>query len=267
MSAALNNMAATNVGTIRFTVIIPAYNAAATIARTIRSVLAQSYKPYEIIVADDASSDATVEIVTREFATDVRLIKNTVNKGSSASRNLAMDVATGDYIAFVDADDYWHEHKLHILNEVLSKNKNIALIYHPYTQEDISTKDFSRLPELKTLPFATLLLYNRIATSCATIKNEPSFRFEPDMRYTEDYDLWLRIGYKRTLYFIDYPLTRIFRPFTSPGGISGNKWKMRKGEMKAQLRLLRLNPLFLFLLPLLFLLSLSKHVYKAAKTS
>ncbi len=247
-----------------FSVIIPAYNAANTIARTIRSVLAQTYAPLEIIVVDDASSDDTVKIVENEFAATVRIIKNKENKGSSVSRNLAMDIAAGNYIAFVDADDYWHKDKLSIINTVICSHNDIALLYHPYTQEDIAVKDFPQSPELRTLPFAALLLYNRIATSCAIIKNDPEFRFEPTMRYTEDYDLWLRIGYKHKLYCINYPLTQIFRPFTSQGGLSGNRWKMRKGEMHAQLRLLQLNPLFVFMLPFLLLLSIAKHIYKQA---
>ena len=82
------------------------------------------------------------------------------------------------------------------------------------------------------------------------------------MRYSEDYDLWLRIGYKYKLYFINIPLTQIFRPINSAGGVSANKWKMRKGEMRAYGRLLKLNPFFLPLMPVLLLSSIGKHIYK-----
>src|SRR6185312_8142801 len=91
---------------------------------------------------------------------------------------------------------------------------------------------------------------------------DPAFRFEPTMRYTEDNDLCVRIGYKYKIYFINIPLTRIFRKFTSSGGISENTWKMRTGEMRAYRRLLKLNPLFLPLLPFLFLSSIGRHFYK-----
>ena len=112
------------------------------------------------------------------------------------------------------------------------------------------------------MPLVKLLPGNFIATSCITVKNLPTIRFEDSMRYMEDFDLCLRVGYKYKLYFIKIPLTQIFRPFTSQGGISANKWKMRKGEMKAYRRLVKLNPLFIGLLPFLLLGSLGKHIAK-----
>lgn len=250
---------------IKFSVIIPTYNAGQTVSRAIESVLAQSYPDYEIIVVDDASKDNTCELLESKYSGQIRLIKKVINSGSSVARNAGMDVATGDYIAFLDADDIWHKDKLALINTILAANPVITLFYHPYTQEQITDK---RLPEnivVYKLPFIKLLPANVIATSCAVIRNNPSFRFDPAMRYTEDYDLWLRLGYKYKLYFINIPLTQIFRPFTSEGGISSNRWKMRKGEMRAYRKLVRLNPLFLFLLPFLLISSIVKHLVKNAK--
>ena len=251
---------------IKFSIIIPAYNAEQTISRAIESVLAQSYGNYEIIVVDDASNDKTCALLEGKYADKIRLIQKVSNAGSSVARNTGMDIATGDYIAFLDADDIWHMDKLMLTQTILAANPGISLFYHPYTQEQIEDK---RLPEniiVYRLPFIKLLPANIIATSCAVIRNDPSFRFDPAMRYTEDYDLWLRIGYKYKLYFIGVPLTRIFRPFTSAGGISANKWKMRKGEMRAYRKLAGLNPLFIFLLPFLLLSSIGKHIIKKAKS-
>ena len=247
---------------IKFSVIIPAYNAEQTISRAIESVLAQSYQHFELIVVDDASKDSTCEILENKYIGRLQLIKKVANSGSSVARNSGMDAATGDYIAFLDADDVWHKDKLALLNTILSANPFIHLFYHPYTQEQITDK---RLPEqivVYKLPFLKLLPGNIIATSCAVMLNDPKFRFDPEMRYTEDYDLWLRIGYKYKLYFTSIPLTQIFRPFTSAGGISSNRWKMRKGEMRAYRKLVRLNPLFLLMLPVLLISSLGKHLYK-----
>ncbi len=250
---------------LKFSVIIPVYNAGKTITRALDSVLCQSYPAHEIIVIDDASTDDTGSMIQDKYGDKVQLIQKVINSGGSVARNSGMDIATGDYIAFLDADDTWHRDKLMLVNTILEANSGIKLFYHPYTQEDISGK---RLPEHITvykLPFIKLLPANLIATSCAIIKNDPSFRFEPSMRYTEDYDLWLRIGYKHKLYFIDIPLTRVFRPFTSKGGVSERKWKMRRGEMKAYRRLTKLNPLFIFLLPFLLLSSIGKHLVKLVR--
>lgn len=247
---------------ILFSVVIPTYNAAATIVRTIDSVFAQSYQPQEIIVVDDASTDNTCALITSTYADRVKIIQKINNGGSSIARNTGMDAAKGNYIAFLDADDVWHKDKLMLMNTILQSKPGIVLFYHPYTQTNILDK---RLPEdimVYQLPFIKLLPSNPIATSCIVVKNDPSFRFEPTMRYTEDYDFSMRIGYKHKIFFIDIPLTQIFRKFTSAGGISANTWKMRKGEIRAYRRLVRLNPLFIFLLPFLVISSIGKHLYK-----
>jgi glycosyltransferase involved in cell wall biosynthesis len=169
-------------------------------------VLAQSWPAYEIIVVDDASKDATVEILNSQFSDKITLIQKITNTGGSATRNSGMDVATGDYIAFLDADDVWHKDKLAVINAILSENRHIRLLYHPYTQEPLD-KPLQQNIVLYKLPFVKLLPANVIATSCAVISNDPSFRFDPEMRYTEDFDLWLRIGFKHKIYFITIPLT------------------------------------------------------------
>ncbi len=247
---------------IKFSVIIPVYNGAATIERAIDSVLAQSYAPVEIIVVDDASKDNTAEIVQGKYSGEVQFIQKINNSGSSAARNKGMDVATGDYIAFLDADDVWHKDKLMLMNTILLSKPDITLFYHPYTQENIVDKALPEDIVVYKFPFVKLLPSNPIATSCVVIKNNPAFRFETTMRYMEDLDLCLQVGYKYKIYMINIPLTQIFRPFTSEGGISGNKWKMRRGEMKAYRRLLKLNPLFIGLLPFLWLSSIGKHIVK-----
>jgi teichuronic acid biosynthesis glycosyltransferase TuaG len=248
----------------KFSVVIPTYNAEQTIARALDSVLGQSYPAHEIIVTDDASTDKTMAALGA-YGDRVKVIQKIANSGGSVARNTGMAAASGDYIAFLDADDVWHRDKLALVNTILSSNRHIRLFYHPYTQENILAKKLPEQIGLFKLPFVKLLPANVIATSCAVISNDPSFRFDPSMRYTEDYDLWLRIGYKYKIYFVNIPLTQVFRPFTSKGGVSEKRWKMRRGEMKAYRHLLSLNPLFAFLLPFLWLSSVGKYLYKLVR--
>jgi glycosyltransferase involved in cell wall biosynthesis len=90
----------------RFSVIIPLYNKEAEVERTIRSVLAQSYPPLEIVVVDDGSTDRSAQIVEAVGSPLVRLIRQP-NAGETAARNRAMTEAQGDYFALIDADDEW----------------------------------------------------------------------------------------------------------------------------------------------------------------
>lgn len=89
-----------------FSVIIPLYNKEAEIERTVRSVLAQTLQPTEIVIVDDGSTDRSAEIVESIQSPLIKLIRQT-NAGECAARNCAMAEATGDYYALVDADDAW----------------------------------------------------------------------------------------------------------------------------------------------------------------
>lgn len=93
-------------------VVIPAYNAAATIQEAIASARAQSLRPIEIIVIDDASTDETLSRVAEVAGPDLIVIRNAQNAGGAVSRNRGIECARGDVIAFLDADDLWSPHKL-----------------------------------------------------------------------------------------------------------------------------------------------------------
>jgi glycosyltransferase involved in cell wall biosynthesis len=96
------------------TVVVPAYNAAATIGETLRSVCAQTHQALEIIVVDDGSADATAQIVERHMQADARikLLRQATNTGVAAARNAAIAAGKGELVAPIDADDVWHPLKI-----------------------------------------------------------------------------------------------------------------------------------------------------------
>jgi hypothetical protein len=97
-------------------VIMPAYNAAATISRSIDSVLAQSRGALELIIVDDCSSDDTAALIAGYARADARVrpYRMPANAGVAAARNVGIAMAGGDFVAFLDSDDWWHPRKLEL---------------------------------------------------------------------------------------------------------------------------------------------------------
>ncbi|EEX3117077.1 glycosyltransferase family 2 protein, partial [Escherichia coli] len=91
------------------TVVMPAYNSSLFIEQAILSVLKQTYTKFELIVCDDSSTDNTMDIIERFSQLDprVRVIKNKFFKGAAGARNSCLEMAKGEYICFLDSDDYW----------------------------------------------------------------------------------------------------------------------------------------------------------------
>ena len=111
-------------------VVVPAYNAARTVAETLESILAQSLPPREVVVVDDGSRDGTLEVL-RTFTDRVR-VKTQPNSGVSATRNRGVEEAAGEWIAFCDADDVWHPDKLRVVAAVAASHPDVELLFHDF---------------------------------------------------------------------------------------------------------------------------------------
>lgn len=121
--------------TPQISVIIPAYRAEKYIAEAIESALNQTLKPIEVIVVDDGSPDKLSEIA-KKYEPKVRLFKKE-NEGIPKTRNFGLQKATGNLIAFLDADDYWPETHLEFLYSKLEEDENTAMVFG-FTQEFMS---------------------------------------------------------------------------------------------------------------------------------
>ncbi len=115
----------------RFSVIIPAYNSTQTLARAIDSVLAQTWPAHEIIVVDDASSDGTGE-VAKAYGTQIRYLRREHNAGVSAARNYGVEQATGDWLAFLDADDWYFADRLKLHAEWIVEDPQLDFLTGDY---------------------------------------------------------------------------------------------------------------------------------------
>jgi glycosyltransferase involved in cell wall biosynthesis len=118
----------------RFSVIIPAYNSAATLARAIESVRAQTWPVHEIIVVDDGSSDDTAN-VAESFGDAVKLIHQP-NSGVAAARNAGARAATGDWLAFLDADDWYAPDRIRLHAEWIAEDNTLDFLTGDYEYRD-----------------------------------------------------------------------------------------------------------------------------------
>ena len=117
-------------GAPAFSVVIPAYNGAATIERAIRSVLEQTHAPREIIVVDDGSTDATATVVAR-FGAAIRYLHQ-ANAGVSAARNAGARHATADWLAFLDADDWYYPDRLRWHAQWIARDPSLDFLTGDY---------------------------------------------------------------------------------------------------------------------------------------
>ena len=251
---------------MRFSAVIPARNAPNLSAAT-DSCLNQGLKPHEIIVVDDASIEHPVESLRERYEAEcdsglLKIITLSTNRGPSAARNTGWDAATGDFVAFLDADDRWNEGKLSIVDSWLTENPDIDWLAHGCAVGPTEPEKVIAAPA--KLSLRRLLVSNPGQTSSVVLRRSIPQRFDERMRHSEDYDLWLRIAAAgHGCYFSPASLTALGRPQLTAGGLSENRRAMRSGEMLAFLHLVAARPVMAPLLPFLLAWSLLKHFRKA----
>jgi hypothetical protein len=194
-------------------VVIAAYNEAETIRDALRSVLAQTVPPAEIVVVDDGSTDDTARIVVREFP-GCRLIAQ-ANAGPAAARNRGIAASTGAWVAFLDADDAWAPRKL----EWQLRSAAVEPTVDVWCGEAARVNaDGGPIPEsspepgggeVRPIPLREFLDHNPVATSTVLIRRralEALGGFDERFRGPEDYDLWLRAAARFRIGFLAAPL-------------------------------------------------------------
>lgn len=203
---------------ITVSVVIPAYNVEKYIKRAIDSVLHQTRAVDEIIVVDDGSTDRTVSLV-REYGERISLFSQT-NAGPSAARNFGISKSSGDYLAFLDADDVWLPEKIQLQLEAIKKQPEYPWCFTNLKVHNcndgkekihIDPETVARLVSHDTVSAFTLLKNGiDICPSVLLIKRDVLLDagcFETALRYGEDIDLYLKTAYRHEKFlFIDIPL-------------------------------------------------------------
>ena len=196
-------------------IIIPMYNASITIERALRSVIAQTYRPLEILVIDDGSIDGSVEIVESLGFQDLRLIKLGRQSGVAHARNVGIGFATGTFIAFLDADDEWLPDKTQRQIDILAISSDMSLLacharYGTCIPNRPHILNQGREPVTGRNAWKTLLAYSFVATSCVMTKKTALLKagqFNESLPVAEDQDLWIRLGKEGTVGFVNREMT------------------------------------------------------------
>ena len=180
---------------VKVSVIVPCYNSQGTIFRAINSVLTGSVLPFEILIYDDNSNDKTIETIEENFSSNclVKLFRGFENKGAGFARSDLLRRANGNFIAFLDSDDWWYYDKLEKqIQRILTDNCDIVTCgYHVFDENNRLIG--KRTPILK-VNFFTLHLTNWLPTSMTIFrKNLLQAHEMPSIRTRQDYAFWLKI--------------------------------------------------------------------------
>ncbi len=222
-------------------VVVPCYRCAATIARAVSSVAAQTQRPTEVILVDDASGDATLQqlhALQAQYGPWVRVVALGTNVGAASARNKGWALATQPYIAFLDADDAWHPQKIAIQYGYMQQHPEVTLSGHLCRQLQGETQGMTDWPitwtpgAVQSVTWSQLLLRHQFVTPSVMLKREITPRFFEGARHMEDHRLWLEIvGTPLPTVRLQAELAAVYKPVYGASGLSADMWRMERAEL------------------------------------
>jgi glycosyltransferase involved in cell wall biosynthesis len=204
---------------IKFSIITPSFNRAYCLWKSIQSVLKQTYPFFELIIVDDASTDDTEKLLKEFTDPRIKYIKNKENLGASASRNIGLENANNEYIAYIDSDNIWHDDFLETYVKAIKSNTDKKVFYAKKNyrlhiiDEDGQEKTLRDENTNSKLYFDLKRLFHRkilIDTNTLVHKKdilEQTGKWDEELDFWEDWELTLRIADKFGDVF--YPINRV----------------------------------------------------------
>jgi glycosyltransferase involved in cell wall biosynthesis len=204
-------------------VVIPLYNKASYVARTLESVTAQTVSDFEVIVVDDGSTDGGAEIACSASDSRIRLIRQE-NAGPGAARNRGLAAANAEYVAFLDADDRWRPNFLEHHVALLERNRTaagVACNWFEHPNNAVARKTWNACgieegvvgltPDMNARSLVALIAYmnpSSVLLRTQSVRRVGGF-YENRCLYAEDSTLWLRIFLNEPFYFHSQPLVAL----------------------------------------------------------
>jgi len=227
-------------------IIIPTYNRVDLISKAIESVFKQTYQNFEIIVVDDGSTDGTKEYMESVNYKKIKYIR-IKNSGVSIARNKGIELSSGEYVAFLDSDDYWIPEKLEKQLLLFKSDRDLCMLYSNFCYVDNDGRENSEpalnLPKNNKIDYTKVFLDGGCFPYPSTVmlkkKGLSGIKFfDKSLIQSEDLDFWLRISFDKKIRFIDENLAKIRIH-------SGNTTKSRVDVWLGVLRVIRKNSLVL----------------------
>lgn len=216
----------------KVTIVTPTWNSQRYIETTIKSVQAQTYQNWEMIIVDDCSTDNTVDIVRKISEQDsrIKILIQDVNGGAAKARTRSMYAGNGRFVAYLDADDIWKPNKLEKQISFM-KNNNCAFSCTSYEVIDDDGKPKKKyihmLPKVNYKGFLTNNLLQTVGIMVDTVKVDKKYLVMPDIRRRQDAATWLQI---LKAGFDCYGLDEILAEYRrTENSLSSNKFKAVKG--------------------------------------
>lgn len=212
-------------------IIVPTYNVEKYIAQTIECVLAQTFTDWELVITDDCSTDATVEIIKRYIQQDkrIKLFILPENSGAALARNHSIENAKGRYISFLDSDDWWYPEKLKKQIDFIQKTDcEFCFTAFEYADQDLNITGVSHKPQKIT--YRDIKLGCNIGTPGVIYDTlRIGKMYMPNMKVSEDWALWIKIIEKtKVAYSINEPLWK-YRILSN--SLSRNKIRLIKNNL------------------------------------
>ncbi len=224
--------------TVPVSVVIPCYRCAKTVERAVVSVAAQTVLPIELILVDDGSADETRSVLydlrARHAPGWIKLVLLDQNVGAASARNAGWDTAAGRYIAFLDADDSWHPHKLQLQYAFMLSEPDVAVCGHGHHQVARPPKSLTLgKPIFRKLPGFYVLLKNPFITPSFMVRSDLAIRFLTGRRHMEDHLFLMRVTTAGLqIAKTRMPLAFIYKNIFGDAGLSADLWVMQRRELE-----------------------------------
>lgn len=222
-------------------IIMPNYNSEKYLESTIKSVLAQTYNNWELIFVDDCSTDNSLRLVNSFHDERIKVLKTELNSGAATSRNLAIKIARGKWIAFLDSDDLWVPEKLE-KQIAYMQNNNISFSFTDYSVIDENDKVISTFkPKIDKCSYKDILKHNCIGCLTAIYNADKLGKvlMPVDAVKREDLACWLSILKNGELAYCLHECLALYKVHSN--SVSSNKFKMIKYQWLVYRKIEKLN--------------------------